>query len=301
MPVNPMNIEVLEMLDAIERRGSFAKAAEDLNKATSALSYGIQKLEEQLDISVFQRQGRRSVLTPAGRLILNEGRKILESTVLLADKAKELATGWEPKIRIAAESTLDLSVFFNVLGGFLAEHEGMEIDVCESVLSGGWEALEHDRVDLLVGAPGPVPLQKGFRAVSINPSELVPVVASHHPLARLANDPEALKAAMPMTRAVVTHDTAMVDVARNAGFSMGKKIVYVQTMDQKIEAQLAGLGMGHIPRFRIQKYLDDGRLVALNLGTSVTENFIAWKISNKGKALQALAQKLGSEKWCGDK
>ena len=297
MPINPLNIEVLEIIDAIERRGSFAKAAEELNKATSALSYGIQKLEEQLDISVFQRQGRRSVLTPAGRLILDEGRKILESTVLLAEKAKELATGWEPKIRIAAESTLELSIFFKVLDDFLAEHEGMEIDVCESVLSGGWEALEHDRVDLLVGAPGPVPLQKGFRAVPIEASELIPVVASHHPLAKLANDPVALKEALPMTRAVVTHDTAMVNVARNAGFSMGKKVVYVQTMEQKIEAQLAGLGMGHIPKFRIQRYLDEGRLVALNLETSVTEIFIAWKISNKGKALQALAQRLGKEKW----
>ena len=297
MNTNPISIEVLEILDAIDRRGSFAKAAEELNKATSALSYGVQKLEEQLDISVFQRQGRRSVLTPAGRLILDEGRKILESTVLLAEKAKELATGWEPKIRIAVESTLELPVFFRVLDTFLAEHEGMEIDMCESVLSGGWEALEHDRVDLLVGAPGPVPLQKGFRAVPIEASELIPVVASHHPLAKLANDPEVLRESIPMTRAVVTHDTAMVNVTRSAGFSMGKKVIYVQTMEQKVEAQLAGLGMGHLPKPRIQKYLDDGRLVALNLDTSVNENFIAWKISNKGKALQTLAQRLGKEKW----
>ena len=66
MTVNPINIEVLEILDAIDRRGSFAKAAEELNKATSALSYAITKLEDQLSLSVFQRQGRRSVLTPAG-------------------------------------------------------------------------------------------------------------------------------------------------------------------------------------------------------------------------------------------
>ena len=70
---SPITIEVLETLDAIERRGSFAKAAEELNKATSAISYIVQKLEEQLDIAVFQRQGRRSVLTPAGRLVLEEG------------------------------------------------------------------------------------------------------------------------------------------------------------------------------------------------------------------------------------
>ena len=63
---NLITIEVLETLDAIERRGSFAKAAEELNKATSAVSYAVQKLEEQLNIALFQRQGRRSVVTPAG-------------------------------------------------------------------------------------------------------------------------------------------------------------------------------------------------------------------------------------------
>ena len=35
---NPITIEVLETFDAIERRGSFSKAAEELNKATSAVS-----------------------------------------------------------------------------------------------------------------------------------------------------------------------------------------------------------------------------------------------------------------------
>ena len=90
---NPITIEVLETLDAIERRGSFAKAAEELNKATSAVSYAVQKLEEQLDIALFQRQGRRSVLTPAGRLLLAEGREILQTTARLANKAKRSCHG----------------------------------------------------------------------------------------------------------------------------------------------------------------------------------------------------------------
>ena len=91
---SPITIEVLETLDAIDRRGSYAKAAEELNKATSAISYIVQKLEEQLDIALFQRQGRRSVLTPAGQLVLEEGRKILNASVKLANAAKEIATGW---------------------------------------------------------------------------------------------------------------------------------------------------------------------------------------------------------------
>ena len=241
MNKNPITIEVLETLDAIDRRGSFAKAAEELNKATSGISYAVQKLEEQLDITLFQRQGRRSVLTPAGQLLLAEGREILKTTARLADKAKEVATGWEPRIRIAVESHQSYPVVFGVLQEFLNQHASIEIDVCESVLNGGWEALEHGRVDLLVGSPGPVPLQKGYRAIPLASADLVPVIASHHELAGLANNHKALEAALPRLRRIISHDTSMTGVARSAGLvSEGQKF-YVQNVDQKVEAILAAL------------------------------------------------------------
>jgi len=294
MKANPINIEALEILDAIDRRGSFAKAAEELNKATSALSYGVQKLEEQLGITVFQRQGRRSVLTPAGRLLLDEGRKILDATILLAQKAKEVATGWEPRLRIAIDSTQSYPLIFQVLSEFMVDHDSLEIDIIECILSGGWEALEQDRVDLIIGCHGPVPLQKGYRAIPLPPTEMIPVIASHHPFATLANNVEALKSALPNLRRVVAHDTSRVNITRSAGLTMGKKVLYVQTIDQKIEAQLAGLGIGHLPRHRIQSYLDDGKLIKLALDTGIEESFFAWKISNKGKALRAFTQLLSS-------
>lgn len=297
MRQNPINLEVLEMLDAIDRRGSFAKAAEELNKATSALSYATQKLEEQLGISIFQRQGRRSVLTPSGRLILDDGRKILDASALLADRARELATGWEPRLRIALESTINFSRFFEVLSHFMAEHPTLEIDICESVLSGGWEALERNTVDLVVGCPGPVPLQKGFRAVPINSGGLVPVIARQHPLSQLAGDAEALNMALDKLRRVVSHDTATIDIARSAGLSDGKQRLYVQTVDQKVSAILAGLGIGHLPIYRVQKHLDSGELIELNIQSPSHENYIAWNISNKGKALQTLTKQLIEQNW----
>ena len=293
--MNPITIEALEMLDAIDRRGSFAKASEELNKATSALSYGVQKLEEQLGITVFERQGRRSVLTPSGRLLLNEGRKIINSTTILAQKAKEVATGWEPRIRIAIESTHNHTHFFERLGLFLGQHESLEVDVSECSLSGGWESLEHDRVDLIIGAPGPVPLQKGYRAVPIIQDDMIPVIAAHHPMAYLAGqacNQEALLAALPNIRRVVTHDSSRVNITRNVGFSIGNNTFYVQTLDQKIAAQLAGIGIGHLPLHRIKDHLKSGRLLPLNLKGPKYDYFIAWKISNKGKALKAITQLL---------
>jgi DNA-binding transcriptional LysR family regulator len=292
---NPITIEVLETLDAIDRRGSFAKAAEELNKATSAISYAVQKLEEQLDIAVFQRKGRRSVLTPAGLLILAEGREILQTTARLANRAKEVATGWEPRISIAVESLQSYPAFFGVLHEFLQEHSSIEIDVCESVLNGGWEALEQGRVDLIVGSPGPVPLQKGYRAIPLVTADLVPVIAAGHELADKAKRPDTFEALLPKLRRVITHDTSMIDVTRSAGLSTDGQMFYVQNIDQKVEAIRAGIGIGHLPRQRIQRHLDSGELIPLVLaGDPVHDSFLAWKISNKGKGLQALTKRLSA-------
>jgi DNA-binding transcriptional LysR family regulator len=292
---NPITIEVLETLDAIDRRGSFAKAAEELNKATSAVSYAVQKLEEQLDIALFQRQGRRSVLTPAGRLVLAEGREILQTTARLANQARELARGWEPRIRISVESLLSYPAFFAVLRAFLGEHPGIEIDVCESVLNGGWEALELGRVDLLVGSPGPVPLQKGYRAVPLAPNELVAVIASVHALARQIASPATAAAALASVRRVVTHDTSMTDIARSAGLASEGQMFYVQNIDQKVEAILAGIGVGHLPLHRVEHHLASGALLKLELAEETgLQNFLAWKIANKGKGLKALTDRLAA-------
>lgn len=297
MHKNPLTIEILEILDAIERRGSFAKAAEELNKATSALSYAIQKLEGQLDLSIYQRQGRRSVLTPAGKILLDEGRLILKATKVITEKTREVATGWEPRLRIGIDSMLNPEQFFTLLNKFLNVHPTLEIDICETVLNGGWEALEQDRIDLLVGCIGPMPAQKGFRNISLGKIDLLPVVSAKHPLAKIANNTEALEKVLANTRRIVLHDSSQKNITRNEGLSFGKNILYVQTIDQKIHAQLAGLGIGHLPRHRIQAYLKSGELIPLNITAADTEQLLAWKSNNKGKALQTFTKILSEAKW----
>ncbi len=295
---NPVTIEVLEILDAIDRRGSFAKAAQELNRATSALSYAIQKLEEQLDIALFQRQGRRSVLTPAGQLVLEQGRLILQASTRLASRAREVATGWETGIRIAIESIAPSQSFFAVLTAFLETFPSIELDVRECVLNGGWEALEADRVDLLFGAPGPVPQQKGFRAIALGTNDLMPVISARHAYAAIAADRDAVRTALPKLRRVVTHDTSLVDIARSEGLSKDGRMLYVQNIDQKVQAVLSGAGIGNLPKSRIQSFLDSGALVQLNIEKSAGQgNFLAWKISNKGKGLQALTRMLAADAW----
>ncbi len=286
-----LSIEALELLDAIDRRGSFASAAEELEKATSALSYGVQKIEQQLGIAIFTRQGRRSVFTPAGRLLLEEGRRILAATSRAADRARELATGWEPLLRIGIEATSRQQTVFDVLADFQRSHGSTELDVCETVLNGGWEALEDDRLDLLIGAPGPVPSHKGLRAVPLGAGDLVPVIGKRHPDFETVVTSPVLELGS-LTR-VVSHDTVTASVGRNEGFSMlPSSTVYVQTMEQKRRAIAAGLGIGHLPRHQIEAELAAGVLKILPVKPVNPECFLAWQIVNRGKALKALADRM---------
>jgi len=150
MNTPPLSIEALLVLDAIEYRGSYAAAAEQLNKVPSALSYIVQKLEEQLGVTIFIRQGRRAVLTPAGKHLLIEGRKVLSAINTLSEQTQTIANGWEPKIRIACDSIIDIKPVFTGIQQFLVEHENIEIDVQEEVMNGTWEALIEDMVDFLI-------------------------------------------------------------------------------------------------------------------------------------------------------
>ncbi|GIU19990.1 LysR substrate-binding domain-containing protein [Shewanella sp. MBTL60-007] len=300
MNTPPLSIEALMVLDAIEHRGSYAAAAEQLNKVPSALSYIVQKLEEQLGVTLFVRQGRRAVLTPAGKHLLAEGRKLLSAINTLSEQTQTIANGWEPKIRIACDSIIDIKPVFTVIQEFLSEHQNIEVDVQEEVMNGTWEALIEDKVDLVIGAPAPVPNQKGIRAIKTGELNSVLVVSKSHELAvKVLHAIEPIQASeLSQYRNIIVHDTAKHEIPWSANLLQGSQHFYVSSIMQKIAAILAGIGIGHLPLSMAHPYLASGELVAIELEDKPApqELFMAWKITNKGKGLNRLKAMLLEEK-----
>ncbi|RHW77893.1 LysR substrate-binding domain-containing protein [Colwellia sp. RSH04] len=296
MKTPPLSVEALLVLDAIDYRGSYAAAAEQLNKVPSALSYIVQKLEEQLNVTLFERQGRRAVLTPAGKHLLVEGRKVLFALNTLSEQTQTIANGWEPKIRIACDSIIDIKPIFVSIQQFLAVHGAIEIDIQEEVLNGTWEALIEDRVDLVIGAPAPMPAQKGIRAVKINELDTVLVVNELHPLSKVKSPIHSNS--LSQYRSVVVHDSAKSEIPWSVNLIEGSQRFYVSTVAHKIEAILSGIGIGYLPRYMAEKYLKAGQLIEIGLvdKKAPQDLFMAWKISNKGKGLIKLREILLNEK-----
>ena len=68
---SPITLDALKVLDAIERKKSFAAAADALFRVPSAVSYTVNKLEEDLDITLFDRSKRKAELTPVGKMLID--------------------------------------------------------------------------------------------------------------------------------------------------------------------------------------------------------------------------------------
>lgn len=290
-----INLETLEILDAIDRRGSFAGAAEELGKVPSALSYSVQKLEEQLDVSIFTRLGRRSVLTPAGKTLLSKGRQLLIASRNLGQEVKQVATGWETRIRIGLETMQATGSIFDALHEFLIQHPSVEVEVTEEVMGGAWEALIQDRVDLVIGAKEPIPQSQGIRTLAYQKTQPVMAVSSDHPLAQFWGTISA--AELSHHRQIIIRDSSETGVPRSSEIFTEKKRLYVHNMAMKIEAQRAGLGFGFVPYEMIKSDLAAGKMKVLNVeGYGLYyESFLAWKLANRGNGIKKMIELLSGE------
>jgi DNA-binding transcriptional LysR family regulator len=288
----PITLEGLEALDAIDRKGSFAAAASSLYRVPSALTYTIQKLEQDLGVQLFQKEGRQSKLTPAGQVLLEQGREILAATNRLAITAKQVNSGWEPVLNIAVDSVLDFNFLYPLLDEFYKLQPDIEINLYEEVLAGAWEAILNDTCQLVIGTGVSPPTGKGIESHFLLNSKWLFTVAKHHPLSQQS---AALnKSDIEQYRFVVVRDSAQHQPALSKRIFTSKPVLSVPTLNEKIRAQVLGLGVGFLPLHRIENLLASGDLVALQVNDHEenTQLYMGWKSNNKGKALQWFSERV---------
>ncbi|WP_162845941.1 LysR substrate-binding domain-containing protein [Seongchinamella sediminis] len=288
----PLSLEALEVIDAIERKGSYAAAAAVLHKVPSAISYTVQKLEQDLGVTLFHREGRRAVLSPAGRHLADQGRQLLYAADALAASTRQVATGWEPRLRVAVDTVVPLAEVLPLIGELQAAQPGIEVSISTEVLAGTWEALVENRVELAIGAVGDIPGHKGLQCEPWRHVRHLFVAAPNHPL---CDEPQPIPlATVSRHRAVIIHDTSRNSAPLSRGILNQQTAIYVPTMEAKLEAHRAGLGVGYVPGARVASDIAEGRLVALTLEEppQETSTVLAWRAENRGQALHFLLKKL---------
>jgi DNA-binding transcriptional LysR family regulator len=287
-----LSLESLEVLDAIERKGSFAAAAHEMGKVPSALTYVVRKLEEDLDVLLFDRRRHRAELTPAGRALLDEGRHLLRAADDLERRVKRLATGWESTLSIVVDDLIHFRALLPVIQDFYADNDATRLRFSKEVFGGTWDALISNRADLLIGGASDIPTSQGFQTRPLGQLPFVFVVATHHPLASV---PGPLSGpTIAQHRIVAVGDTSRNLPARTHGIMAGQDVLVVPTMQAKVDAQVRGLGCGWLPAPLAQPHIEAGTLIHKEtIELREAGNFqMAWRTSNRGKALQWWVKKL---------
>ncbi|HCM2155422.1 TPA: LysR family transcriptional regulator [Vibrio parahaemolyticus] len=278
---SPITLEALHILDAIDRRGSFAAAANELDRAPSSLSYQIQKLEQDLDINIFDRSGHKALFTEAGKLILERGRAILQASEKLVNDATLLANGWELDITVAFDGIIPISNFFQMVDA-LAEVSSTRIRLQEEILAGSWESLNTGRADLLV-CPSLDTLPQEVKAEKIGKMSMVWVAATEHYVHKRSGEFD--DSAREKYRIIAIADTAREQPALSINIIRKQPRLTVTNFTAKVEALTAGLGIGTLPRQIALPLIEKGVLKQIE-GTEEQpmDIILAWRRNTMGEA-----------------
>ncbi|MDH5183848.1 MAG: LysR substrate-binding domain-containing protein [Gammaproteobacteria bacterium] len=287
-----LSLDALSVIDAIARKGTFAAAAEELHRVPSAITYTVQKLEQDLNLVLFDRSGHRAKLTTTGEELLREGRKLLLAAHNLESRVKQIATGTEPEITIAVSDAFPLERLFPLIAEFYAQGFGTRLRLRQEVLGGTWDALVSERAHLAIGVPGEGPANESFVIQAMGTMRFVFVVAPDHPLAQypdpIPND-ELLQ-----YRAIAAADSSRDLPPRTENLLSDQDVLTLPDLALKRVAHIAGLGVGSIPFYLAEDDLKSGRLVEKQVDGvgSSPPLYMAWDKNRVGNASQWLIDKL---------
>lgn len=287
-----LSLDALQILDAIDRRGSFAAAGKALHKVPSTISYTVSKLEQDLGVQLFDRVGPRADLTEAGRALLEEGRHLLRAARELELRVRRVASGWEAELTLAVDSMFQPALLAQDIADFSAVAEQTRVRLISEALSGTWEALLDRRADLLVGAAGEGPSGGGYVVEALGVVRFVFAVAPQHPLATVSGP--LGRDALAEHCAIAVADSARRLLPRTVGLLMGQETVTVPDMLSKFRLQCAGLGFGFLPEPYVQAAVAQGRLVVREVEEPKPDEtfWLAWRTGEEGAALRWWRERL---------
>ena len=176
-----LDTQPLAILREIDRTGSLTLAADKLCLTQSAVSHAIKRFEERHGVKLWEREGHKRRLTPAGDYLLKLAQRVLPQLEHGAAVLEDYGRGRRGAIRVGMECHPCQDWLMRVVDPFLAEWPDVDLDVTSAFQFGGLTALIGHEIDVLV-TPDPIE-RPGLEYMPVFDYELVLAVAADHPLA----------------------------------------------------------------------------------------------------------------------
>jgi len=257
----PITLDQLSVFLAIVETGSFSGAAKQLSRAQSAISYAIANLERLLELDLFDRTGRKPVLTDAGRALLDDARMVDARVDRLLARARQLREGVEARLALAVDPFFPVPTLLELLAAFRREYPSVPLHLRTEALGAVAQLVAEGGVHLGISEPLPE-FPPGLERTPLWPIQLVTVCAADHPLARL-DAPIRLAEARGHTQLVLTDRSPLT---RGLDLSVaGDNNWRLADLPTKQACLLAGFGWGNMPLHMVDEELSAGRLVRIRI------------------------------------
>jgi DNA-binding transcriptional LysR family regulator len=262
MEMDALSLDQFQVFVSVVEAGSFSAAARKLNRAQSAITYAVQKLEEQVGAELFDRAAYRPTLTEAGRILLPQARRILDDVGHFRASARQITRGLEAELKVLVAAAIPTALLTPALAAFREAFPTVQLRL--SVLPFSMAAGRQ--------MPGLMPGEADIRIlpdlllpetlvrVPLAQIELVTVAAASHPLAQV---PDQLDA-----HALRNHLQIVLSEPREAVPGEDRRIAALNTWrvtDPGAQYALikAGIGWGSVPDAVASEDLASGSLVRL--------------------------------------
>ncbi len=151
-----LNLDQLQTLIAIADLGTFAAAAQALHLAPPTVSLHIKELESRLDAELVVRGRRQAELTPAGEVLVQEGRQLLQAADDLAERVHRRACGREGVVRVGVSAGVSTRLLPRMLEALAQRSPGVEIRLEAVGSAESMQRLKAGTLDIgIVASPQP--------------------------------------------------------------------------------------------------------------------------------------------------
>ena len=265
MPELPFTLDQLRILKAIAAQGSFKKAADLLYVTQPAVSLQIQNLEKQLEITIFDRGGRKALLTEAGRLLLEYCERILNQCDEACKAIEDLNSLKGGTLVIGASQTTGTYLMPRMIGLFRQKYPEVSVQLqVHSTRRTGW-SVANGQIDLaIIGGQLPGDLENLLQVIPYATDELALVLPSKHPL---SNKKELLKEDLYKLNFVTLDSQSttrkVVDkLLEDSGLEIQRLKIEMElnSLEAIKNAVQAGLGASFLPVVSIERELLAGTI-----------------------------------------
>jgi DNA-binding transcriptional LysR family regulator len=259
MTPHGLTLDQLQVFVAVAEEGSFSATARRLKRAQSAVTYAVQKMEDQLGTMLFDRSGYRPILTEAGAALLIRAARLVPQGIDLADDPRGITQGLEPELSMVIDAMFPMPRIVDALRVFGERYPTVPTRI--------YVASMGATVNLVVDGTCTIGVSLTFAtqdsALSTHPIQtvgMVAVAAPCHPLSAFIGliPTEDLQHHVQLVLTDHSGRTGNRDngVLSNRNWRLGD-------LGAKHAMLLGGLGWGGMPLHMVQADIEAGRLCRL--------------------------------------